>query len=367
MNKLDFKNIPFFPPVFHITPDSDIDHLHQKQQYNKVYQKDRFYPFSKVNCDSCTHYYHHNAKDIPAMSLLHPVGDIGDHRPPLPAEEVGEQAGGGDAVHVVVAVDRDVFPRRQRPAHPRRGPVHVLHEKRVQELAPAGVQKGAGLLRGVQPAGAEGQRRQGRHPRRLHGGPRPEDQVHVGFNLLPHVVVGVLEDELHRARAVLGVEVVRRRAQVLLAGLEPGPVMVAEDVVQLRPGLAALHVVEVVEALIPLGVGGGLRRGQHPRELQGNQNRVLHLVLGRAWVDVHPVEVHARVGRVEVLVLQLAQLAAIHSVGHRRAEALHVEMVGTLPNLLVRYVKLLRTTKVRSVLKVVPETLEQNLLLLYLL
>ena len=29
--------------------------------------------------------------------------------------------------------------------------------------------------------------------------------------------------------------------------------------------------------------------------------------------------------------------------------------------------KLLRTTKVRSVLKVVPETLEQNLLLLYLL
>ena len=67
MNKLDFKNIPFFPPVFHITPDSDIDHLHQKQQYNKVYQKDRFYPFSKVNCDSCTHYYHHNAKDIPAI------------------------------------------------------------------------------------------------------------------------------------------------------------------------------------------------------------------------------------------------------------------------------------------------------------
>ena len=74
--------------------------------------------------------------------------------------------------------------------------------------------------------------------------------------------------------------------------------MVAEDVVQLRLRLAALHVVEVVETLIPLGVGGGLRRGQHPRELQGNQNRVLHLVLGRAWVDVHPVEVHARVGRV---------------------------------------------------------------------
>ena len=70
MNKLDFKNIPFFPPVFHITPDSDIDHLHQKQQYNKVYQKNRFYPFSKVNCNSCTHYYHHNAKDIPAIFLV---------------------------------------------------------------------------------------------------------------------------------------------------------------------------------------------------------------------------------------------------------------------------------------------------------
>ena len=76
----------------------------------------------------------------------------------------------------------------------------------------------------------------------------------MGFNLLPHVVVGVPEDELHRACAVLGVEVVRRPAQVLLAGLEPGPVMVAEDVVQLRLRLAALHVVEVVETLIPLGV-----------------------------------------------------------------------------------------------------------------
>ena len=105
---------------------------------------------------------------------------------------------------------------------------------------------------------------------------------------------------------------------------------------QLRLRLVALHVVEVVEALISLRMGRGLRRGQHPRKFQSDQDCVLHLVLGRAWVDVHPVEVHARVGRVEVLVLQLAQLAAIHSVGHRRAEALHVEMVGTLPNLLVR-------------------------------
>ena len=67
MNKLDFKNIPFFPPVFHITPDSDIDYLHRKQQYNKVYRKDRFYPISKINCNGCACNNFHNADDIPTI------------------------------------------------------------------------------------------------------------------------------------------------------------------------------------------------------------------------------------------------------------------------------------------------------------
>ena len=41
--------------------------MHQKKQCNEVYRNNRFYPFTKVDHDSCTHYRHHNTDDIPAI------------------------------------------------------------------------------------------------------------------------------------------------------------------------------------------------------------------------------------------------------------------------------------------------------------
>ena len=92
---------------------------------------------------------------------------------------------------------------------------------------------------------------------------------------------------------------------------------------------------EVVEALVALRVGGGLSGRQEGDKLVADEQGVLHLVLGRARMDVDAVDDHLGPGGVEVLILQLAQLAAVHRVGHRRAEALDVEAVGARAHLLV--------------------------------
>ena len=64
---------------------------------------------------------------VQAVALLQPVGDIGYDFAPLPAEKIGEQAGGGDAVHVIVSVDRQSFPLVQSGLQPPDGFVHILH------------------------------------------------------------------------------------------------------------------------------------------------------------------------------------------------------------------------------------------------
>ena len=157
----------------------------------------------------------------------------------------------------------------------------------------------------------------------------------MGLDLLPHVVVGVLHLHLDGGGAVLAVEVGGDEVHPLLPLLETGPVVVPDDEAQPGLGLVALHVAQVVEALIALGVGGGLRRRQHVHELQGHEAGVAHLVLGGAGVDVEAPDGDLGGGGVEILILQLAQLAAVHGVGRGGPEALHVEVVGAAAHLLV--------------------------------
>ena len=57
-------------PFFHITSDSDINHMHQQQQRNEIYRNNCFYPFPKVNCNSCTRYRHYATEDIPAIFAI---------------------------------------------------------------------------------------------------------------------------------------------------------------------------------------------------------------------------------------------------------------------------------------------------------
>ena len=104
---------------------------------------------------------------VEAVALLQPVGDVGGHLSPHAPQAVGEQAGGGDAVHVIIPVDRQVLSRLQSLAHPRRRPVHIPQQHRVQHrLCPGGEQL-PGLIGLSDPSGGQNGRQQRRNPRCL--------------------------------------------------------------------------------------------------------------------------------------------------------------------------------------------------------
>ena len=86
----------------------------------------------------------------------------------------------------------------------------------------------------------------------------------------------------------------------------------------------------MVEALVALGVGGSLRLRQQGDELVGHEDGVFHLILGGAGVDVDAVDGEGHGGGVEVLVLDLAQLSAVHGIGGLGGEFGGVKVVGTL-------------------------------------
>ena len=92
----------------------------------------------------------------------------------------------------------------------------------------------------------------------------------------------------------------------------------------------------MVEALVAFGMGGGLGGGQEAHELRRQEGGVLHLVLGLAGVDVDAVDPDLGGRGVEVLILQLPDLAAVHGVGLLRGELGEVEVVRAPANLLVR-------------------------------
>ena len=99
---------------------------------------------------------------VQAVALFHPVRDIGAALQALGAEPARDEAGGGDAVHVVISKNGDRFPPLYRKAQPGRGPVHILEEEGVhQKLRPA-LQEGLRRLRRIQAAAAEYRRQKRR-------------------------------------------------------------------------------------------------------------------------------------------------------------------------------------------------------------
>ena len=95
---------------------------------------------------------------VKAVALLVPVRDIRVRAQAAAAQIVRHQAGGGDAVHVIVAVDGDRLPGFDGLADPGARDVHPQHEQGiVQKLCPA-LEQRAGLRGGRDPA-------QGQHSR----------------------------------------------------------------------------------------------------------------------------------------------------------------------------------------------------------
>ena len=65
-----------------------------------------------------------------AVALLGAAGDVHDRVRAAGAQIVGQKAGGGDAVHIIIAVYRNLFAVGQRAGDALNGLVHILHQKR---------------------------------------------------------------------------------------------------------------------------------------------------------------------------------------------------------------------------------------------
>ena len=105
---------------------------------------------------------------------------------------------------------------------------------------------------------------------------------------------------------------------------------------QLRLSHVAGHLGQVIEALVALGISGRLCRRQHGVELHGHQQGVDHGVLPLAGMDIQTVDGDGGRGSVEVLVLDLALLAAVHRVGILRTKPFQIEPIRASSNLLIR-------------------------------
>ena len=207
------------------------------------------------------------------------------------------------------------------------------------EVEAAGAQIGAGQTHPAQGsaigAAAYGHlhRLQTGHAHSLAGG---LDEVEVGLDLFQHIAVAVLDLHFHGACAVLAVQVISNVLHIVLFELQLGGIVVAQDVAQLCGGDIAVHLAQVVEALTPLSGLGTCHHGQSAVELHGNVGGIDHGVLGGAGVHREAVDGHGGGSGVEVLVLDVAGIAAVHRVGKVCAKAGDIEQVGTLADLLVR-------------------------------
>ena len=96
-----------------------------------------------------------NGVVVQAVPLFGTVWDVADHLATQRAEKLGEQTGGGDAVHVVVAVDGESLLLPDGPGNALHGLLHVSQEKGVVEQVGAVGQKGRGRWGGVHPPGTQ--------------------------------------------------------------------------------------------------------------------------------------------------------------------------------------------------------------------
>ena len=135
--------------------------------------------------------------------------------------------------------------------------------------------------------------------------------------------------------AVLRIHVGYALCYERFALLELLAVVVADYVRQLCRLNARLNAQQVVESLIALRRLGCLVAGQHAYELCRQSVGVDHLALSISRVYADALDVYLCACRVEVLELQVAQVASVHSVCPLAPELLHVEVVSTHTYLLV--------------------------------
>ncbi|CAJ1853860.1 hypothetical protein OPFLODJI_02786 [Aeromonas hydrophila] len=207
------------------------------------------------------------------------------------------------------------------------------------EVVTAGKQVGAGQTHKGEPR-AVGTATNGFDPRGdvggLHGGLGQLDDVHVRLDLAAHVAIAVGQGELDARPGRLQLQRGDPLLELGLAGGEALVVEVADDVVQAGLFHCAVHLGQVEEALIAVGRLRGLLGGHGGVEAGGQGLAVDHAALGGAGVHIVADKAHGGAGGVEVLVFELAQLAAVYRIGPFGREAVQREAVGAAAYLLVR-------------------------------
>ena len=123
--------------------------------------------------------------------------------------------------------------------------------------------------------------------------------------------------------------------QVVFLVLQLLGVVVAQDVAQLCVGDIAVHLAQVVEALIALGGLRPCHHGQGAVELQRHIGGVDHGILGAARMDREAVDGDGSGSGVEILVLNAAHIAAIDGIGKVGPKAGDVKQGSALADLLV--------------------------------
>ncbi|MBV6467223.1 MAG: hypothetical protein PGMFKBFP_02566 [Anaerolineales bacterium] len=82
---------------------------------------------------------------VQSVAFLEAVGDVLVDVAAEGAQTLDQQRGGGDAVHVVIAIDGDPFAIRERGLDAIHGDAHVLHLERVGAEVRLGAQEGLSL------------------------------------------------------------------------------------------------------------------------------------------------------------------------------------------------------------------------------
>ena len=169
------------------------------------------------------------------------------------------------------------------------------------------------------------------------------------FDDLQHVAVGVLEFELDdaaagavlftkckRCAAEFFIEIFRDFFEVVLAVLESDLVVVADDVAEGRFGNVALDVGQVVEPFAAFGGGGGFVCGERHRDFGGHEACVFHDAFRFAGMYALAVDFERGAGGIEVLVGDVAFVAAVNGVGVFCLEIAEVQAVGAATDFFVR-------------------------------
>ena len=170
----------------------------------------------------------------------------------------------------------------------------------------------------------------------LHRSQHNVDDVHVRVNLLLHVIVLVVDLGCNRTLAILLVHLLHAVLDEVLAVLELVAVVVADDVAQFGFLAAALDAQQVIEALVALGLFRSFALRNHILELYRQSACVHHLALGVACMHAYSLDVNLGTCSVEVLIFQVAQVATVHGVSPVATKLLHVEVMGSHADLLVR-------------------------------